>query len=233
MPFNIIRKNFRERFSEVLLNLAYIESVEPKEVTEEAPPYVKIQRGLYYVHLYSAFEKTVNEVVEQAILIIKSKNVKNRHFETAFNVISLNSKMQGFKSCGYRDYFSRSVDVFKSIGSDDSFEINNTIFSQNLQNVWFETIQQLLDSFGMNRIAVEPRVRTTVDEIVDKRNAVAHGRETPTVVGERHRAKVLRNKTQEIQFFTDLFIDSFETYISELAYIRQEHREKYAAGHDF
>ncbi len=227
MPFSIVKKNSRERFSEVLLNLSYIESVEPKKVTAETPPYVKIQRGLYYVHLYSALEKTVNEVVEQAILIIKSRDVKNKHFEKAFNVISLNSKMQSFKSCGYKEYFNKSVDVFRSIDSDESFEINNTIFSQNLQNVWFETIQQTLDSFGASRLVVEPRVRFTVDEIVDKRNAVAHGRETPKVVGEKYRTNVLRTKTTDIQLLADMFTDAFETYISGLAYIQQDYRRNY------
>ncbi len=226
MPFSIVKRNSRERFSEVLINLSHIESIEPKEVTEEAPAYVKIQRGLYYVHLYSAFEKTVNEVVEQAILIIKSKDVKNKHFETTFNVISLNSKMQSFKSCGYKEYFNKSIDVFKSIGSDETFEISNTIFSQNLQNVWFETIQQLLDSFGISRI--DPRFKPIVKEVVENRNAVAHGRETPIVVGERHRANVLRKRTEDIQLVIDIFIDSFETYISDLAYIRQDYRADYA-----
>ncbi|MDM8550418.1 MAE_28990/MAE_18760 family HEPN-like nuclease [Desulfobacterales bacterium HSG2] len=219
MPFSIVKKNYRERFSEVMLNLAHIESVEPKEPAE-TPPYVKIQRGLYYVHLYSALEKTVNEVVEQTILIINGRGVKNKHFETNFNVISLNSKMQSFKSCGYKEYINKSVDVFKSIGSDESFEISNTIFSQSLQNVWFKIIEQTLDSFGASPIIVEPRVRYTIDEVVDKRNAVAHGRETPKVVGERHRADVLRDKTEDIQLVIDLFIDSFETYISDLAYIQ-------------
>ena len=226
MPFSTVKRKCRERFSEVLINLSHIESIEPNELTEEAPAYVKIQRGLYYVHLYSAFEKTVNEVVETALSIIESKGVKNKHFETTFNVISLNSKMQSFKSCGYKDYFNKSADVFKGIGSNESFEISNTIFSQNLQNVWFETIQQVLDSFGISRI--DPVFKPIVNEVVNKRNAVAHGRETPKAVGERHRANVLREKTEKIQLIADIFIDSFETYISDLAYIRQDDRANYA-----
>jgi len=228
MPFSTVRADCRKRFSQVLINLSHIESIEPNELTEEAPAYVKIQRGLYYVHLYSAFEKTVNEVVETALSIIESKGVKNKHFETTFNVISLNSKMQSFKSCGYREYFNKSIDVFKSIGSDDSFKINNTIFSQNLQNVWFETIQQILDIFGISRI--DPRFKPIVNEVVENRNAVAHGRETPIEIGERHRANVLREKTTKIQLIAEEFIDSFETYISDLAYIRQDCRADYTTS---
>lgn len=206
----------------------HIESIEPKIITEETPIHVKIQRGLYYVHLYSALEKAVNEVIEHTILLIKSQDVKNKHFKTTFNVISLNSKMQSFKSCGYKDYFKRSIEVFQGVNSEERFEISNTIFSQSLQNIWFETLQQILNSFGASQLNVEARVSFTIDEVVEKRNAVAHGRETPVVVGERYRANILRAKTQDIQLVVDMFIDSFETYISERAYIQESYRKEYA-----
>lgn len=228
MPFSTLRTKARERFSEVLLYLTHIESSEPRNPTEVTSPIVKIQRGLFYVHLYSVLEKTINEVVEHAILSIKSKNIQNRHFETVLNVISLNPKMQAFKSCGYRDYINRSISVFTCIDSDNCYELNNTIFSQNLQNMWFETIQKLLASFGIPPLDIEPRVRYTIDEVTDKRNAVAHGRETPLTIGETHKANVLRIKTNEIQLAANMVIDLFEDYIINQNYIRSEYRHIYA-----
>jgi hypothetical protein len=226
MPFSIVRSNSRERFTEVYINLSYIESIEPDG---EASVEVKILRGLYYVHLYSALEKAINETIEQVILIIKSENIKNKHFSTQFNVISLNSKMQSFKQCGYKDYFKKSTDVFLSVDSEESFDISNTVFSQNLQNVWFKTIQETIDSFGAEQITLEPRVRFTIDEVVDKRNAVAHGRETPVTVGERHRASVLRSKTQEIQNVVELVIDTFEDFINNKSYLKPDYTHHYQA----
>ncbi|GAA74224.1 MULTISPECIES: MAE_28990/MAE_18760 family HEPN-like nuclease [unclassified Pseudoalteromonas] len=227
MTFDIVRANSRERFSEVQINLNYIESIEP---AGEATPEVKVLRGLYYVHLYSALEKALNETVEQAILLIKSKNIKNLHFATPFNVISLNSKMQSFKQCGYKDYFDKSSEVFESINSEEVFDISNTIFSQNLQNVWFKTIQNTIRSFGAAPIQVEPRVKLTIDEVVDKRNAVAHGRETPTVIGERHRVNVLRTKTQEIQLVIEQVISTFEDYIANYEFLKATYVQEYSAG---
>ena len=112
MPFSIVRSNSRERFREVLVNLNYIESIELEDPTSQE---VKIQRGLFYVHLYSALERALNETIEQTIILIKSYNIKNKHFVTSFNVISLNSKMQSFKQCGNKDYFPKSIEIFESI----------------------------------------------------------------------------------------------------------------------
>lgn len=224
MPFSTIRSNSRERFSEVLINLAFIEATE-RENPDSAE--VKILRGLFYVHLYSALEKSVNETIEQTILLIKNESVKNKHYENSFNVISLNSKMQGFKQCNYKSYFLKSTEVFESLGSEDVFDLNNTLFSENLQNIWYKTIQETIRSFGANQISIEPRVRLTIDEVVDKRNAVAHGRETPISVGERHRTQVLRTKTQEIQIVVEQFISAFEDYVLNKKYINPLYLHEY------
>lgn len=224
MPFSIIRSDSRERFSEVLVNLAFIES---NELRDAASIEVKILRGLFYVHLYSALEKAINETIEQTILLIKSDSVKNKHYENSFNVISLNSKMQGFKQCNYKSYFLKSAEVFESLGSENVFDLNNTLFSENLQNIWYKTLQETIRSFGATQISIEPRVILTIDEVVDKRNAVAHGRETPVSVGERHRAEVLRTKTQEIQLVVEQFISTFEDYVIKKKYINPLYLHEY------
>lgn len=224
MSFSIVRSNARERFSEVFVYLAFIES---NEESSAASIEVKILRGLFYVHLYSALEKAINETIEQTILLVKQDGVKNKHYKNIFNVISLNSKMQAFKSCRNKRYFSKSADVFESLESEESYDLNDTVFSENLQNIWYKTIQETIRSFGATSISVEPRVRLTIDELVEKRNAVAHGRQTPVSVGERHRVDVLRTKAQEIQLVVEQFISTFEDYVRNKKYIDPLYLEDY------
>lgn len=227
MQFEAVKSNSRGRFSEVLINLAYIESIEPREPHTETPVQVKILRGMYYVHLYAALEKSINETVEQTLILVNSKNIPNKHYTTSFNAISLNPQMQAFKSVGYKGYIVKCVDVFRAVEANESFDISNTLLSTSLQNIWHETIQQTLACFGIQPINFEPRVRLTIDEIVDKRNAVAHGREMPTTIGERHRSRILRQKTQEIQQVVDMVISEFETFISDRKFVKEEHFDQY------
>lgn len=228
MPLKAVKSNSRSRFSEVLINLSYIESIEPRDLHTETPTQVKILRGMFYVHLYAALERSINEVVEQTLILINSKNIPNRHYTTSFNTISLNAHMQAFKSVGYKGYIAKSIEVFQAIEAENSFDITNTLLSTSLQNIWHETIQQTLACFGIQAIDFEPRVRLTIDEIVEKRNAVAHGREMPTTIGERHRSKVLRQKMQEIQQVVDLVISAFEVFITDLKFVKEEYVERYA-----
>ncbi|WP_045825202.1 MAE_28990/MAE_18760 family HEPN-like nuclease [Teredinibacter turnerae] len=224
MPFSIVRSNSRERFGEVLINLAFIEE---NEGDGESSVEVKILRGLFYVHLYAALERAVNETIEQTILLVKQDGVKNIHYHAAFNLISLNSRMQAFKQCGSKNYFIKSAEVFEGLRSDEIFDLSDTVFLDRLQNIWYKTIQETLRSFGLESINIDPRVRLTIDEVVEKRNAVAHGRETPITVGERHRSDILRKKTQEIQLVVEQFIAVFEDYIINKRYLNSQYINDY------
>ena len=84
-----------------------------------------------------------------------------------------------------------------------------------------------MNVFGIPALDIAPRIRHTVNEITEKRNAVAHGRETPLTVGETHRANVLRVKTNEIQLVVNMVIDLFEDYIINQSFIRSEYRYIY------
>jgi hypothetical protein len=135
--------------------------------------------------------------------------------------------MQAFKESSYKSYFQKSSSVFQSIESQENFNINNTVFSKSLQNIWFATIQETLECFGLETLVIDPRVKTTVDEVVDKRNAVAHGRESASVIGQRFRSTALRNKTNDIQLVANMFLDRFETFIFDRMFIREGLRSEY------
>lgn len=227
MPFSSIKANSRSRFNDVRVHLEFIESLEPKNPLEETPIQVKLLRGLFYVHLYAALEKTANEAVEQALLLIAGQSIENRHYQTSFNVVSLYTRMQAFKSSGYKSFFKKSIDIFSSIDSAEIVQIDNTIFSSSMQNIWYETLNEVFQCFGLQEFKVDSRYRVSVNEVVDKRNAVAHGRESAVSVGERHRSDILRARTSDIQIVADQFIDELCTYISGLEHIKISHRAMY------
>ena len=137
--------------------------------------------------------------------------------------------MTAFKNCGSKNYFKKSIDIFKSVDTLEVISINNTLLSGSLQNVWFETIQSTLLSFDIQPLNVDRRIELTVDEVVDKRNAVSHGRMTPVEVGERFRCHQLREKTSHIQLVNDMFLDNFENYLVNRAFIKAEYRSIYVA----
>ena len=227
MSFTSTRSLNSSRFNEVQLFLYYITSQEPALITDPTPAEVKIMRGLFYVHLYAALEKSMNEVVEKTLLLISAKGIKNNHYTLSFNTISVMDKIQALKDCGYKKVVSRSTQLFQEVGSRNVKPINETIFSRKLQNVWIETIEEIITAFGMKDLNLPPRTSATIDEIVGKRNAVAHGGESASFVGERHRASVLRTKLQVAQDFMILILDTFEDYYDNKKYLKPVMKKHY------
>lgn len=227
MSFTSVKNQNSSRFNEVQLLLNYITSLEPTLPTDPTPSEVKILRGLFYVHLYAALEKSMNDVVQKTILLINSKNIKNRHYTLAFNSISVFDKIQSLKESGYKKVIERTIQLFAEVGSANVRNLNETTFSKRLQNVWIDTIEEVMLAFGMPPLVLTARERATIDEIVDKRNAVAHGGESASYVGERHRAAVLRVKLQIAQDFMINVIDRFEEFYDNKKFLKPVMKKHY------
>ncbi len=227
MSFAAVKTTTSSRFNEVQIFLNFITSEEPNNPTEVTPADVKIMRGLFYVHLYAAIENSINELVEKSLLLINSKQVKNNHYTLIFNTISVIDKLQSLKDCGHKNFTNRSVALMHEIGSRNIRGLNETAFSNQLQNIWMSTVMEVYSAFGISNPNFEPRVRATIDEIVDKRNAVAHGRESAQSIGERHRADVLRQKLSTAQNFITQVIDDFESFYDEKRYLKAVMKKYY------
>lgn len=228
MSFDGVRGRASERFNEVQLLLNHISSSEPREVTTPVSLEVKIMKGLFYVHLYAAFEKTINEVVETALFLISSKEIKCSHLSPPLLSVALSDRIKSLKDGGYSKLLIKSAEMFSESCSKSVLQINETIFSTQLQNAWVQTITEVSVVLGINGFSFEPRIRATIDEVVEKRNAVAHGRDRASSVGERYRAVVLRDKLEIISSAAHQFIIAVEEHCQGKKYIKPTLRRHYA-----
>jgi len=227
MSYQPVKDRARQGFNEVLYYLNHITSHEPDGTSLATPMEIKIMRGLFYVHLYAALEKTVNDIVQQTLIKVSSHNVKHNHYTIPFNAISLMNKLRSFKDSSYTVFIQKSTEIFEDMTCTRVTPINETAFSNNLQNVWISTIDEVRKAFGMRAFALPPRITATVNEIVDKRNAVAHGRESASTIGERHRTDVLRTKMDIITAFTYELIEEFEIYYNEKSFLKPTAKRYY------
>ncbi len=227
MPFSGVRNRTRERFAEVQVYLSYISSCESCDPMAPIPIEIKIMKGLYYVHLYAALEKSVNDVVQTALSIISSKRVQNNHFLAPLLSIALVDQMKSLKGAGYSNLINQSIGVFKEAASTNVVPINETALSNNLQNIWIKTIEEVFESLCMPPLAFSPHEKATVNEVVGKRNAVAHGRDSAAAVGERHRVPVLREQMAAVSIVTSKIIDSIEEHCMGKKYIKPNARRHY------
>lgn len=227
MSLDRVRNKASERFNEVQIFLSFIQRSEPEGYIDLVPLELKVMKGLFLVHLYAAFEKTINETVETSLSLISSRNIKNNHFYSSLLSVVLSDKMKSIKDGSYSNIFIKSSELFIESTSNNVIPINETIFSGQLQNVWAKTIVEISSILGMKGFSFDSRARATIDEIVDKRNAVAHGRDNASSVGERYRVNALREKMETISTAAHFFISSVEDHCEQKKYIKPTHRRYY------
>lgn len=227
MNFITVQRNVRTRLTENLNFLNYISAMEPTDPQKSIPIEVNIMKGLFYVHLYSSLEKTFNELVENAIVLINSKSVLTKHYNPSFLLVALSNQLKSFKMCNSKNYINNAHSIFLQSQESTALPINETTFSDSLQNVWFKSIQEVCQCFGI-KLTTSARTKTTINELVDKRNAVAHGRENAAEVGSRFRTDLMRIKYNEISDFCYELINLFEACISNKAFLKPASRRLYS-----
>ena len=227
MSFNSAVSNASERFAEVQVLLNTIQSLEPRNVIDPSSLELKIMKGLFFVHLYAAFERTINEVVETTLSLISAHNIKNNHLSPSLLSVVFLNELKSIKDGSHSKILIKSSEMFTESSLAKVVPINETIFSGHLQNVWTKTIYEILTILGMKSFSFTSRVKTTIDEIVDKRNAVAHERYSASSVGERYRVIDLREKMEIISSATQQFISAVDDHYNQKKYIKPSLRRHY------
>jgi len=228
MPYTGVKERTTKRFGEVYSFLNYLTNIEPSNPLENVPIEVKIMKGLFYVHLYGAFEKSINDIIETSIILISSKNVKNNHYEKPLLSIVLSNEIKSLRDVNHKKVINNSIDIFIKTGSSDVIKLNETYFSSSLQNVWVYTLEESLSALGIELTNLETSEKVTVNELVDKRNAVAHGRDSAAEVGEKFRADILRKKMDTITTVTQKIIDLTELNFINHKYIKPTYKRLYS-----
>lgn len=226
MTFSAARKITTERLNDVLIYLNHITAVEPPP-GKAVPQEVKIMRGLFYVQLYGALEKSINESLQRLLVKIGELQPKNCHVILPFNVISMSKKWKSLKGSGYNDVLSRVREFFLAIEKNEFHGIEESLFADVGQNIWAKTIDDIILALGITGFTLTVSDRALLDELVNNRNAVAHGRESPSNVGERDRCDDLRRRLNQVQTLLFLLIDRLERYLDAREFVYNAHKVHY------
>lgn len=227
MSFESVISVINERFQQVRDFLSLIKQREEEEKQSTSSD-TKMLRGLFFVHLYSAFEFSINHSTQHTLQLAGQKNVKLSELEPRFYSVSLNHFFQAYRTVKLDNQWKKRIEIFDSLSAEEACQINNTLFSEYLQNIWTNTLVDVCNCLCLpETIHPNGRERHYIDELVDRRNAVAHGRECAHDVGERTNASELETRLNTIKEISDRFIAAQENLISRTEFIRPSLRANY------
>jgi len=220
MSFPAAKAEVRARFSEARLLLDNLRRSSPPAFTP-VDETQKALRGLWLVSLYAAVERSANAAVEAAIADISSNAIKS--FDSKFNLHSIfhYNRVQAVNACSRNSLFDKSARLFEVAFSDTILSATDNPLAESLQNVDATTLSWILNLFGAPEMAPAVASIGRTNTLRERRNAVAHGRESASKVGERYSITELDNLYNAADEVVSAFILSIEGHCTTKGYLRQ------------
>lgn len=196
-----------------------------------APPGLQLLavRGLFYVNLYGAIEASVNSAIQEFLRTVSNRNVQFHHFDFKAYLYVLDAKFHAISSGAGKPVFDRRRKFVDQQFSAAPGVFEDTIFSMHLQNVGAATLENVLNWLGVDGSPFDllPAARGYIEEIVEKRRQVAHGREAAAVVGAGRTASELLKRLEASIAVLEAFFELLEAHLAGLKYIHAPHRAAY------
>jgi hypothetical protein len=207
MPLTALQPLVTARFAEVnaLITLASsMESVPPVPDTDD----VRALRGLLYVHLYAALEYSMDQCFIRLAQHLNSKAIAHHHLSTPIFGVALDSYFRALQSINALDRgLKKRTETMTMARGSTAVVIGDGVLSPAMQSATNAAIQMAFDTYGITAPPIyDVTKRGYIDEVVERRHAVAHGRESPVQVGVL-RASELRQR-YDVLYAQSLYVIS-------------------------
>ncbi|WP_146111972.1 HEPN domain-containing protein [Brevundimonas vesicularis] len=219
MNFATAEEEMRERLTEAAALLNHLRAIAPPILTP-LDDIQKAQRGLWLVAVYAAFERGTNAVVEAALEHISNHGPKSIESVAPLHAIFHFSRIQSVKDCGYDRVFDSSVALFQGSLSDVPMKVTDNPLAKYLQNVDGGTLEWASSLFGAVPYSVTGANRGRLATLRERRNAVAHGRESASQVGEPYSLDEMQRVYDAADSELLRFKLHMEAYCNSRLYIR-------------
>lgn len=226
MPLDTVRQEVAIRFSEVQ---SFLSEIKQSERPSTAPSQeTNIKKGLFLVLLYSALEYQINRSIIEYTQTVNLAAVKYIHISDDLHALTLDPELMSCAMAGRKQRWQKRVELFKKQNSGDRVQISESAFLEQLENIWTTTIRKIFSVLGISDGALySPRVGQYIDEVVEKRNAVAHGRESAATIGRSYTIGTLQTLHDELSMQAQYIMACFERHLDEKHFIKLQFRGIY------
>ncbi|NWB51928.1 HEPN domain-containing protein [Pseudomonas sp. F8002] len=227
MGLELPRGKIADRFREVRLFLSFIKTQESMDIPPVDSLEVKMLRGLYYVQLYGALEQSLNDAAEAFLEALTEFEFCNNDFVLAILPTVMNSHFKSLSEVQGQKRWGKRVDFISSISNGDASKIENTVFAPLFQSSEMDVIANVMSYIGIpSAVLRESEDRFYVDEVVQKRHQVAHGRISPVIVGARGRSDDLELRLDAVWRTVDTVVGMLDDHFKSFNFLKPEAKEK-------
>ena len=171
-------------------------------------------KGLAFVHLYGIYEYAVHSAVQALLAAIRADNLCPRDLHHNSLTLVLNPAFSSASSAGRSRAWKQRLELVASLESIIPLQsLDDTLFPSDGSNYRVAQLETIWSVFGITvPVVPEPRLVGRIEELVENRNAIAHGRRTPEEVGGRYSTAEIEKTADDIEKIGSYFVTELERH---------------------
>lgn len=183
---------------------------------ERYPLYVAAARGMAFVELYALYEFTVRGAVHATLAAVAKSGVPVGKLPPSLLALILEGQWQSVSSSGRGHVFSRRIELLQeACGGQDLPQFDETLFPTDGSHYRQKQLYTVWAIFGIAQPVVpDARHLGRIEELVENRNAIAHGRRTPVDVGRRYSRADIEVRVQDTAAICNHIVDTLRDHVA-------------------
>lgn len=181
--FSLAKKELASRRHDLDRFLAVIRPLDSAKTMEAATC-----KGLVFVQLYAMYEYAVRSAVQATLYSIKRQGLSCGELRRELLALVLNARWDSAAKAGRSRTWERRIELLQLVGSNDALsELDDTLFPSDGSHYRPDQLRTVWKVIGLDvPIVAHRRHLGRIEELVENRNAIAHGRITAQDVGRRY-----------------------------------------------
>ena len=207
--FPALRSEVDERYEVILQFFNATQKLLPNEAV--------VAKGLVFVQIYAVYEDTIKRVVSEAIEAVKVHRPRLVDMQPSLLALYLDPEFQSLRDVSRSDEWDRRIQLMERAFSRRVADLASETRAPSDGSHYRTThLNLIFRVFGIKRLPV-PRRRhmQRITEVVDHRNAIAHGNETPEDIGRRYTPAEIRTAIRQMRGVCRLWVRVFHKYCED------------------
>jgi hypothetical protein len=177
--------------------------------------------GLIFISLYSVYEYAIASTIRITLTTINAKGHRPQDINPMFYSIAYHPQFECLIESGKDRKWKSRVQLLEKIENNEVFEINEAISPNGGKNYRYEQLEYLWKCFCI-KDPIFPnndlKYRGRVEELVRRRNEIAHGDHSSATVGKQYTMSELVERIEDINLYIYYMLNVFDSHIDEEKY---------------
>jgi hypothetical protein len=172
-------------------------------------------KGLAFVQMYATYEYAVRSGVQATLAALRATAVELRTLRRDLLALVLDSHWDSASASGRSRVWDSRMALIAHVDSRESTaSVRDDLFPTDGSHYRVSQIRTIWKIFCVGvPVVPDPRLIAWIDELIENRNAISHGRRTPEDVGARYSWQEIGKRVDDTDAICRHVIGSLESHV--------------------